>query len=47
MHSQFPTLKQAEVKAKLEAAAKDVIQPGRDPYSGAGRVDIARALLEP
>ncbi|HEY9857660.1 MAG TPA: S8 family serine peptidase [Stenomitos sp.] len=47
VRSQFPNLKQAEVKARLEATAKDVIQPGRDPYSGAGRVDIARAVLDP
>jgi subtilisin family serine protease len=47
VRSQFPGWTQAQVKARLEATAKDVIQPGIDPYAGHGRVDIARALLDP
>jgi subtilisin family serine protease len=47
VRSQFPTWTQAQVKARLEATAKDVIQPGIDPYAGHGRVDITRALLDP
>ena len=43
----FPQLTQAQVKARLEATAKDVIQKGVDPYSGHGRVDIGRAVLDP
>ncbi len=47
VRSQYPHLTQAQVKARLEKTAKDVIQPGIDPYSGHGRVDVARAILDP
>lgn len=47
VRSQHPQLTQAQVKARLEKTAKDVIQNGIDPYSGHGRVDIARAVLDP
>jgi subtilisin family serine protease len=47
VRSEFPQLTQAQVKARLEATAKDVIQPGKDPYCGNGRVDIGRAVLDP
>lgn len=47
VRSQYPALTQAQVKERLEKTAKDVIQTGIDPYSGHGRVDIARALLDP
>jgi type VII secretion-associated serine protease mycosin len=47
VRSQYPQLTQAQVKARLEKTAKDVIQPGVDPYSGHGRVDVARAILDP
>ncbi|MNK79285.1 Thermophilic serine proteinase precursor [compost metagenome] len=47
VRSQYPNMTQAQVKARLEKTAKDVIQSGIDPYSGHGRVDIARAVLDP
>ena len=47
VRSQFPQLTQAQVKERLEKTAKDVIQPGIDPYSGHGRVDVARVILDP
>lgn len=47
VRSQYPQLTQAQVKERLEKTAKDVIQKGIDPYSGHGRVDVARAVLDP
>ncbi len=47
VRSQYPQWTQAQVKERLEKTAKDVIQKGLDPYSGHGRVDIARAILDP
>jgi subtilisin family serine protease len=46
VRSQYPDWTQAQVRAQLERTAKDVIMTGPDPYAGAGRVDIARAVLE-
>lgn len=46
VRSQFPKLNGKQVKEKLEMTAKDVISTGHDVYSGFGRVDIARAVLE-
>lgn len=47
IRSRFPELTQAQVKARLEATAKDVIMNGKDPYAGHGRVDAYRALMDP
>lgn len=47
VRSQYPDWSQAQVRAQLERTAKDVIMTGPDKYSGQGRVDIARAVLEP
>lgn len=46
VRSQYPSWSQAQVRAQLERTAKDVIMSGPDKYSGYGRVDIARAVLE-
>lgn len=47
VRSKYPELTQAQVKARLEATAKDVIMTGVDPYAGHGRVDAYRALTDP
>ena len=47
IRSQFPQMTRAQVKARLESTAKDVIQPGKDPYSGNGRINVERAILDP
>ncbi|PIQ28666.1 hypothetical protein COW36_12160 [bacterium (Candidatus Blackallbacteria) CG17_big_fil_post_rev_8_21_14_2_50_48_46] len=47
VRSEHPDWSQAQVRAQLERTAKDVIMTGKDKYSGFGRVDIARAVLEP
>jgi thermitase len=47
VRSQYPDWNQAQVRAQLERTAKDVIMTGKDKYAGWGRVDIARAVLEP
>lgn len=47
VRSQYPHLTQAQVKERLEKTAKDVVQKGYDPYSGHGRVDVARAIFDP
>lgn len=47
VRSQYPQLTQAQIKERLEKTAKDVIQKGFDPYSGHGRVDVGRAVLDP
>lgn len=47
VRSQYPQLTQAQIKERLEKTAKDVIQKGIDPYSGHGRVDVGRAVLDP
>lgn len=46
VRSQYPNLNGKQVKDKLEKTAKDVISTGFDVYSGFGRVDIGRAVLE-
>jgi subtilisin family serine protease len=47
VRSQHPKLTQAQVVERLYATAKDVINTGVDPYSGHGRVDALRAVLDP
>lgn len=47
IRSQFPSLNHLEVKQRLESTAKDVIMNGKDKYSGYGRIDVAKAILEP
>jgi len=44
--SQHPDWSVAQIRAQLEGTAKDVIMSGKDKYSGYGRVDLARAVLE-
>jgi subtilisin family serine protease len=44
VRSQFPQLKQAEVKARIEASADDLGETGFDPKFGYGRVNVAKAL---
>ncbi|MBC7544907.1 MAG: S8 family serine peptidase [Candidatus Sericytochromatia bacterium] len=47
IRSQFPQMTYTQVKARLESTAKDVIQPGKDPYAGFGRINVERAILDP
>lgn len=47
VRSQHPDWSVTQVRAQLERTAKDVIMTGKDKYAGYGRVDIARAVLEP
>ena len=47
VRSQYPGWSRAQVVERLYATARDVIQTGVDPYSGHGRVDIGRAVLDP
>lgn len=47
LKSRHPQLGLAEIQARLESTAKDIVQPGKDKYSGHGRVDVGRALLDP
>jgi len=47
VRSEYPDWNVAQVRAQLERTAKDVIMTGKDKYSGHGRVDMARAVLEP
>ena len=47
VRSQHPGWTNVQVADRLYATAKDVIMSGIDPYSGHGRVDAARAVLEP
>jgi hypothetical protein len=42
-----PTLTASQVARILEASAADLGDPGRDPGTGAGMVDLARALAAP
>jgi subtilisin family serine protease len=44
VRSQFPGWNRAQVRERLEQTAKDVIQSGKDPYAGFGRVDMAKAI---
>jgi len=44
MVSREPKLAPAEIKDRLERTAQDTVMTGRDPYSGAGRIDAVRAL---
>jgi subtilisin family serine protease len=44
VRSQFPSMTRTQVRERLEQTAKDVIQPGKDPYAGFGRVDMAKAV---
>lgn len=46
LRSQHPDWNVAQVRAQLEQTAKDVIMTGKDKYSGYGRVDLGRAVLE-
>lgn len=46
VRSQYPHWNAAQVRAQLERTARDVISKGVDKYSGYGRVDVARAVLE-
>jgi hypothetical protein len=39
-----PTLRPDELRSVLEASADDVGEPGRDPETGAGRINAARAV---
>lgn len=47
VRSHFPGMTQEQVKQRLYSTAKDNVQQGVDPYSGHGRVDVARAVLDP
>jgi len=47
VRSQYPQLSQAQVIARLYATAKDTVMTGKDKYVGYGRVDAARAVLDP
>lgn len=47
VRSQHPGWDRAKVAGRLFTTAKDVIQTGDDPYCGHGRVDAARAILDP
>ena len=42
-----PTLHPEEIRARMRIAAADVGRTGWDPFSGAGRLDAARALAVP
>ncbi len=42
-----PTLGAEEIRARMRVAADDVGRTGWDPFSGAGRLDAARALAIP
>jgi type VII secretion-associated serine protease mycosin len=44
LRSQHPSWSQKQVVEALYATSKDIVRTGFDPYSGHGRVDIARAL---
>jgi lantibiotic leader peptide-processing serine protease len=34
----------AQLRSRIEHSAQDILKPGADPYSGKGRIDVARAL---
>jgi subtilisin family serine protease len=44
VRSQNPGWNRQQVQERLQQTAKDVIQQGKDPYAGFGRVDMAKAL---
>lgn len=44
LFSQNPTWTSEEVQERMEATAVDLGKKGQDPYFGAGRIDVARAL---
>jgi subtilisin family serine protease len=44
LRSQHPDWTRQQVIDRLYATAKDIIQTGKDPYAGHGRVDVAKAL---
>ncbi|MEB3330398.1 MAG: S8 family serine peptidase, partial [Candidatus Sericytochromatia bacterium] len=47
VRSQFPALKQAEVKAHLQRTADDLGDPGFDQIFGHGRVNAFKAVSTP
>lgn len=40
----YPQMSQEQIRERFYGTAKDVIQNGFDPYSGHGRIDLAKAL---